>query len=337
MQYSRSMFGSLIHLLVFSSVALATDEINFARNASWETLTTHDGRVADAYVPACVHADSPILVSFHGLGFKKEQQPTYDRFYLDAERECAVIVYPQGKFKAPSILGWAGYSWNAGGCCPTEDVKQVDDVAFIDELIPIVANKYGANGNLVFAAGISNGAMMANRYGCSSSRVKGVIAVAGPLVNGSGGDGGEKFHCSRPVPTLYFHGTRDPICPLGGCNATWSSFGHICQSLYKLGPGISADGIPSVAEFLDYRRTQNGIKDSVGGIVNFQNKSVTCTSWGSTANNVTFCKLTGMGHAWPGKDTLCMLPWTTCDDDISATHEAWRFINELRPAPAIVV
>lgn len=331
------MLGSLVHLLVFSSIALATGEVQVARNASWTTLTTHDGRVADAYVPACVHAGSPILVSFHGLGFKKEQQPTYDRFYLDAERECAVILYPQGKERAPRFLGLAGYSWNAGGCCPTENIKSVDDIAFIDDLIATAANKYGANGNLVFAAGISNGGMMANRYGCSSNRVKGVIAVAGPLVNGTGGDGGEMFHCSRPVPTLYFHGTKDPICPYGGCNATWAASGHICPLLYKMGPGMPGHGIPSVTEFIAYRRTHNGIKDSVSGVVSFHNKSVTCTSWGSTSSNVTFCKLEGMGHAWPDKNTLCSLPWTTCDDDIDATKEAWRFINQLRQAPAIVV
>jgi len=336
------MFGSLINLLVFSRVALATGEVQGARNASWKSLATHDGRVADAYVPACVHADSPILVSFHGLGFKKEQQPDYDRFFMDAERECTVILYPQGKMKALGSTFSPGYSWNGGGCCPAENWdpkvnKSVDDVAFIDDLVAMAAEKYGANGHLVFAAGISNGAMMANRYGCSSDRVKGVIAVAGPLVNGTGGGGGEMFHCTRPVPTLYFHGTKDPICPYGGCNATWAAFGHICPSLYHMGPGFAGNGFPSVPEFIAYRRTHNGIKDSDQGSVSFQNKTVTCTSWGGVANNVTLCKLDGMGHAWPGKDTLCNLPWTTCDDDIEATQEAWKFINQLRQATTIVV
>lgn len=297
-------------------------------------LTTSDGRVADAYVPACVSADSPILVSFHGLGFKKSQQPMYDHYYMNAESECTVVVYPQGKVKAVSVFQFAGFSWNAGGCCPDSDMKGTDDVAYVDELVDIVVRDYGANGNLVFASGISNGAMMANRYGCASDRVKGVISVAGPLMNGTGGINGEAFSCPRAVPTLYFHGTHDPIVPYGGCSSNGSSFGHLCPELYKMGPGFSNPGImdpmPSVPEFITQRKNLNGIDAADQGRVSFQNKSATCTSWGHDANNFTACKLEGMGHAWPARDNLCYLPWTTCDNDVDATKEAWHFMRNIR-------
>lgn len=300
------------------------------KNESWKNLTLADGRIADIYVPACASKTSVMIVSFHGLGFTAAKHPTYDRFFEGAERECAIVIYPQGKVKAVNVFGLSGFSWNAGGCCPDSDMHGIDDVAYADEVVEKVAELYGGDPNMVFAAGISNGAMMANRYGCQSRHVKAVIAVAGTVVNGTGGNGGNMFSCIRPVPTLYLHGTRDPIVPYGGCNKSWSSFGHICRMLYHLGSGFPGSGFPSASDFIAERRALNGIAATNQGAVSFRNKSATCKTWGDKANNVTFCTLQGMGHSWPGRMTFCSLPWTTCSQDMDATKEAWVFMNRFR-------
>lgn len=297
-------------------------------DSHWHNVTTKAGRTADVYVPACASKDSSIIIVPHGLGMTPDIQKKLDRYTEKAEEECTVVVYPFGALPAEHFPG-GGFSWNAGGCCPGANVHHVDDVAFLEQMIDLVADRFQVDGQSVFVSGISNGAMMANRFACESSRVKGLIAVAGPLSNGTGI---ESFKCDRTVPSLYFHGTRDPLIPLGGCNKTWSSYGHICPILAGF-PGYPHE-MPKVLPYISFLRTRNGINEDATGTVNYQKKTTTCTSWGQAVHNVTFCEVGGLGHMWPGAKGLvkgsCVIPWYHCNFDVDATEQAWSFMRAIK-------
>lgn len=186
-----------------------------SRASQWEEVHV-DNQTVDLWVPDCVGQMSPIILSLHGWGQTKDMQKDVDHFVNYSNPDCAVIAYPTGQERGEFSTG---YSWNAGACCPNANRKR-NDVQYLDKVVVASAQKTGANEMAAFVVGISNGAQMAIRLGCESSRVKAVVAVSGLMVNGTGKEGSESFQCNRVVPVLHFHGDADSIIPYYGCNRT---------------------------------------------------------------------------------------------------------------------
>jgi polyhydroxybutyrate depolymerase len=244
-----------------------------------------------------------------------------------------VIIYPQGNARGSflGIVGWLGWSWNAGGCCPKANTDKVDDITFLSDVITAVSAKFHVDDDLVFAVGISNGGMMANRFACSNDKVKALVALSGPLMNGTGKEGSETFTCSRSVPMMHLHGTADMVIPYDGCK----SGNMACQMMSKL-PGFPPLPWITVPDAVADWRNRNGIPINASGSINFKNGSTSCMSWGSSHNNVTLCTVGGEGHAWPG---ICnwvsiYMPGMKCTYDIDGSEHAMSFIRRYVPAPS---
>lgn len=325
----------LLPLLVFvarSSEVPALEGSPSYPNFDQSSLSV-DGRDVDAYVPYCAHANSPIILTLHAWATSKDIQKDIDRLPSYAGSECAVIVYPQGKSRG-KLFGAVGWSWNAGGCCPNANIDKVDDVTFFDHVITAVAAKFTVNANLVFVVGISNGGMMANRLACTNDRVKAMVAVSGPLLNGTDGKT-ETFACKRSIPMLHFHGSDDAIIPYYGCNASKTS---TCAYIAEL-DGFPPLPWPTVPSAIVAWRARNGIPAGNEGSITFKNASSSCTSWGSAANNVSFCTIGGEGHAWPGKCQwpASKLPGMHCSYDIDASEETMKFFRRYTPGPTAAI
>jgi len=296
-----------------------------------------DGRSVDAFVPQCVHANSPIILALHAWATSQKMEEKVDRLAQYAGSECAVIVYPQGNVRG-SLMGMVGWSWNAGGCCPNANINEIDDVTFLDHVITGVSTKFQVSDELVFVVGLSNGGMMANRFSCSNKKVKAFVAVSGPLINGTGEKGSEAFTCARSLPYLHFHGTADGVVPYDGCKAEDKGF-EACKELAK-SPGFPPLPWPTVPEVMADWRARNGIQSNVSGRITFKNASTSCESWGSSANNVTLCSVGGEGHAWPGicSGMASRMPGMHCSHDIDASEHVMEFFRKYMPAaPTVVV
>jgi polyhydroxybutyrate depolymerase len=111
-----------------------------------------------------------------------------------ADEAGFLAVYPDG------TGCWWSYFWNVGDCCGPPVREGVDDVAFIDALLDDLAGAYSVDPKRDFAAGMSNGAMMAYRLASElSGRIPAVATVAGTMAT-------EGCSPTRPVPVLHVHG-----------------------------------------------------------------------------------------------------------------------------------
>lgn len=299
-----------------------------------------DGRSVDVWVPECARPNAPIIVALHAWATDKETQQSVDRLPDYAGPECAIIVYPQGKSSGVQVgpFGLAGHSWNAGGCCPQANLDKIDDVGFLDRVVTAVAAEFNADEQSVFAIGISNGGMMANRFACTNEKVKAMVAVSGPLMSGDG-DKTESFECSRSIPMLHMHGDADPVVPYKGCSKDTSIL-SMCREMAAIpGGGFPQLPWPSIPEALADWRVRNGIAAEAEGSVTFANASASCTSWGEASNNVTLCTMGGEGHAWPGScsGNILATPIEHCSLDMDASFQAMEFFRQYMPQTSSVV
>lgn len=260
----------------------------------------------------------PLVVNLHTLAESAEQEAKLTGMSDLADIEGFIVVYPDGLLPG-NVEPWLplgiGFSWNGGTCCPKACSEKVADVQFMRDLVTYVKEHVGnltggileVDTKRVFGSGASNGAFMMNRVGCEAPELFAAIApVAGPIGNGTSIVwGSDSYSCpipKRPLPTIYFHGTSDPLVPWGG------------------NPLL---GFPSIPSYISLRKSLNGISDTDNGTVTFQNHSVECTSYGSQASNVTFCKHPS-GHCWPGREVQ-----GPCTKDIDATTQIWSFFKRI--------
>ena len=292
-----------------------------------------DNRPVTVAFPSCanttVNGSVPLIISLHAWGTTAAKQQGVDNFAEYATPEsCFVTAYPQGFKRAWGPAGLAGFSWNAGGCCPDASDDKVDDVLFAQHIVQTVRARFPVvHPTQLFISGLSNGGMMANRLACELDGITAVAAVSGPLINGTAKIG-EPFACERRVPLLHIHGLKDPIVPFGGCNSTWNPPGsHACKALHQV---TKMGAFPSVEAYIERWRERNGVATATARL-GFQNGTVSCQSWGDTAaSNVTLCVASDEGHAWPGDSTLCSVGMFRCTLDMDASAAILAFFGTLR-------
>ena len=246
-------------------------------------LTVGDGRTFDLLVPASYDPNVPttLVINFHGLLSNANQQAWFSQMNEHAEAAGIIVAYPQG----------VGSSWNAGSCCGSAANQEVDDVAFVRELVEHLSTVLCVSPKRVFATGMSNGGFMSHRLACEASDVFAAIApVAGVL-------GVDTATCgARAVPVMHFHGTADLLVPYEGGGVT---------------------GSPSVDETIDFWVGHNAC--ATGPEVTFQQGDTTCETWTDCTDgaNVTRCRVEMGGHCWPG-NAICLSGASTAEIHASA-------------------
>lgn len=166
----------------------------------------HDGllRTYRLHVPASYSAarPTPLLVALHGGGGSMDHQADDARYGLigKSEREGFILVFPNGfsRLRSGRLA-----TWNAGECCGAARDRQVDDVGFIRQVVAKVARQMTIDRHRIYAAGMSNGGMMAYRLACEMADVfRAVTAVAGT-------HNVRRCTPARPVSVLHIHARND--------------------------------------------------------------------------------------------------------------------------------
>ena len=173
----------------------------------------HDGvnREYVLYIPNSYDGTSsvPLMLNFHGFGGSASDYIREADMRSLAEAETFILIYPQGS----SLDGLP--HWNA---CPLggDNKSDADDFGFIEAIINEISSQYNLDMERIYAAGYSNGGMMA--YGLAnykSDLVAAVASVSGVMLECIGST-------SHPMPVLHLHGTSDGVLPYNG-NGYWSS------------------------------------------------------------------------------------------------------------------
>jgi polyhydroxybutyrate depolymerase len=304
-------------------------------------------RKAIIYVPklSVLQVKAPLIVDNHGWGCTMENQISKSRFNEFADEEGFVVVWPSGYYKAtqplwpswlplPPLPGW-GYTTNAGTCCPAAAAKHVDDIGFVADLIEYIKEGIQSNSShtreidatRIYTSGHSGGAMFANRLGCELSDVFAAIApISGPILDGKIAGilpgvlaGADPFRCSGSMPTLYFHGTADIVVPFR------------VEPFHRLFMGF-----PGIEYYKSQRKKLNGIPRSDKGVVTYKHERATCTSFGPTEKNTTFCDMKDGAHSWPGSPNGHKHgPFKTDFTSIDASKEILSFFKQHSKPPSV--
>jgi polyhydroxybutyrate depolymerase len=222
-------------------------------------------RTFHLYAPqaAAAAATAPLVVVLHGGygdGLQAERSYHWDQA---AQRGGFLVVYPDGNNRA----------WNGGTCCGAPQRENIDDVAFLSELVRTLVRSDHADPRRVFITGISNGAFMAYRMACEATiSIAAIGPVAGTLV----------APCPHPKPmsVLAIHGLADRNVPFAGGNGS-GEVRDVQSVTASLRVWTAADRCEPPSE----TRAQ----------------PVTTRSW-KCANGRTIRLITvdGAGHQWPG-------------------------------------
>ena len=173
----------------------------------------HNGKSREyiLYIPDSYDGVStiPLVLNFHGFGESASDFMNNTDMRTVSESKTFILVYPQG-----SCLNGSSH-WNA---CPIgEDNKSdADDFGFVESIISEISSQYNIDLERVYAAGYSNGGMMA--YGLAnykSDLIAAVASVSGVMLDCIGST-------SHPMPVIHLHGTSDNVIPYDGGNG-WNS------------------------------------------------------------------------------------------------------------------
>ena len=151
----------------------------------------------------------PIVLNFHGFGGSVSEFINDADMRSLAESDTFILIYPQGS----NLNGFS--HWNA---CPIggDNKSDADDFGFVESMITEISSQYNVDMERIYAAGYSNGGMMA--YGLAnykSDLIAAVASVSGVMLDCTGST-------NHPMPVVHLHGTSDGVLPYNG-NNDWNS------------------------------------------------------------------------------------------------------------------
>lgn len=209
----------------------------------------------------------PVLFAFHGADMAPEEMQLVTGFNEIADKDKFIVVYPEG----------IGQSWNVRLCCGEAADKNVNDPAFIRQIVSDLESFTRLDPKRIYAMGFSNGGAFVYRVACEMSDVfAGIAPVAGGMVF-------RPCQPKQPISLLIVHGLDDTTLPYtGGGQSNVPPVEQIIDDWMKL------DGCTGAAQ-VDY--PMKIVKHSVYG---------SCQS--GTA--VELYAIDKLGHDWPPKEIL---------------------------------
>lgn len=274
------------------------------------TIRTPDGltRSYRLFVPSGGRGVAPLLVALHGGLGSGAQFETNSGFDGLATSNTFLVAYPDGVGRAADGSGGAR-TWNGGDCCGPAASRKVDDVAFLTLLVADVAKAYAVDPNRVYAAGHSNGGIMALRLACEASDVFAAVGVQSSAL--------EIAMCDprEPVSLMQIHGTADTNVPLAGGR----------------GSGLAGVAFTPPKQAATTLAAADRCTAGPSTTTDSTNPDLQLTAWSScaAATSVRFLAVTGAAHAWMGHPPSSPLARTLVGapyPDLDSSRAIWSFL-----------
>jgi polyhydroxybutyrate depolymerase len=288
-------------LLCFGAFSAGADD-------SIHTITVDQTERSYAlHVPDTPKFQLPLVIVLHGGGGSAQSAIAQTGFNAEADRQGFIAAYPEGSDRARPLLNALGkpsfHTWNAGACCGYAVEHGVDDVGFIRAMVADIGKRYPLDPKRVYAAGHSNGGMMAYRLACEASDLVAAIGAVSAVIVVAPCE--PRF----PVSVIDIHGTADRNVPIEG----------------GVGPkSISKYPYPPVERSIAFWAAWDDCgKDP---IVSAPAPSVTLRSYPlcTLGIAVDYYVIEGGGHAWPGGKRLAKF-LDEPSNAIDATQLIWQF------------
>jgi polyhydroxybutyrate depolymerase len=166
------------------------------------------------HVPGNLKHPAPLVIVLHGGGGSAQSAIVQTGFDGEADRRGFIVAYPSGTGRDRPLMEALGkpglLTWNAGACCGTAVERGVDDVGFIRAMVSDIAQRHPVDPRRIYAAGHSNGGMMAYRLACEASDLVAAIGAVSAVIVVAPCE--PRF----PVSLLAIHGTADRNVPIAG-------------------------------------------------------------------------------------------------------------------------
>jgi len=275
-----------IAFLLGAAIALAAIPTRAAEFLTGEIVV--DGRERGYALHAPIASDPavpmPVVFVLHGGAGRAVSFAGYLNVDQYVNRGRFLAVYPQGFER----------HWNDGRTDSPHDAHEarVDDIRFLRALVDHLGARFPIDHERIYAAGISNGGMMAYRLACEAADFVAAIAAVAANLPATVVPG-----CvpSRPVPVLVMNGTADPMMPeMGGdIEVGWRQYGRVLstdETVAFFARNASCAGLATVEALPD----ANSGDDSRP----IRYRYAPCAA----GSEVVLYRIEGGGHTWPGRD-----------------------------------
>lgn len=271
-------------------------------NGQERNYLIHVPKAYDARIP------TPVVLVFHGGGGNPNQQRYDSKMDAVSEKHRFIVVYPAGSGPIKDKL----LTWNGRICCGYAQKNNVDDLAFVRSLLDDLATFASVDKKRVYAAGLSNGAIMSYRLACQlSDRIAAVAPVAYQISIDAFGE-----PPARPVSVLHFHGVHDTHAAYEGGKG---------KDAYVQGidnPSVNA----AIASWVKHDGCPEKPKIEIKG-----NAEQQYFGPGKDGAEVILWTLKDGGHTWPGGRVTKgeeRLNLGHINTDIDASELMWSFFQK---------
>jgi polyhydroxybutyrate depolymerase len=246
-------------------------------------------------------APAPVVVVYHGAAMTGRLMRAVTGLDAAADEHRFVVVYPDG----------AGLvqTWNSGGI-PSVAASRADDVAFTRDLLDDLKGVAAVDPKRVYAAGFSNGGMMAYKLANDlPDRFAAVCAVGGTMTY-------DTPNPKRPVPVIHFHGTEDLFVRYDGPGKGQAPAPKSVEATVTA--WAKADGCPPAPAEAD----EPDVDPTDGCRVKRRTYGP-----GAAGSEVVLYTIVGGGHTWPGRPSPGGLAGRATKD-IDANTRMWEFFRK---------
>ncbi len=232
-----------------------TSEGPYKADIRW---TAADGRTRTyrVIIPQGLSTPAPYVVGMGGLFLCLGNTQSTQAW---EHHQDVAVIYAQG----------VGCSFNAGTCCGQATRDNIDDVAYLRQVLSLTESTQPRDSRRTMVAGFSNGAMMAYTFACLHPE----------LVSAVGADAGTDVSACKPkdgpVAVRHIHGDQDTVVPYDGtenapyCTCRLDPVPRILKAWEKTGAPVEAtrlatmghkwatgaDGLDATATFVDFLLT----------------------------------------------------------------------------------
>ena len=214
-EFMKARNFSALTILLMGVFLLASSTLASAHGTNINGTLVWDGvtRYYHVYLPTGLPANPPMLVMLHATNLNPGDNPPTKLNYgwqTLADTNKFIVVQPASTYDPQS----GQWNWNAYYLDPAFPGPPPDDSGFLRQLITNLMTQYNVDPKRVFVAGMSSGAMMAERVGVElSDLVAAITPVSGQIAGQPTLPITMPGTPMAPVSVQEWHGTADRVLP----------------------------------------------------------------------------------------------------------------------------